>query len=40
MDELEGLKKGIDKEISKRSEVIKERIDWLEQQGYKVNKSK
>ena len=41
MEELEGLKKGINKEMDKRSEkVIKERIDWLEQQGYKVNKAK
>ncbi len=41
MDELEGLKRGIDKEINRRSEaVINEKIEWLEKHGYKVNKKK
>lgn len=38
MEELEGLKKGIDKEMDKRSKkVIQEKIEWLEKHGYKVN---
>lgn len=41
IDELEGMKKGIDKELNRRSQmVIQEKIDWLEQHGYKVNKKK
>ncbi len=41
MEELEGIKKGIDKEMSRRSQmVIQEKIDWLEKHGYKVNKKK
>lgn len=39
IEELEGLKKGIDKEIGKRSQrVIQEKIDFLEKHGYKVGK--
>lgn len=41
MEELEGMKKGIDKEINRRSQmVIREKIEWLEQHGYKVDKKK
>lgn len=41
MEELEGMKKGIDKEINRRAQmVIQEKIDWLEEHGYKVNKKK
>lgn len=41
IDELEGIKKGIEKELNRRSQmVIQEKIDWLEQHGYKVNKKK
>ena len=39
IDELEGLKKAIDKEISRREEeTIKEKIDFLKQYGYTVNR--
>lgn len=39
IEELEGLKKGIGKEVERRSQmVIKEKIDWLEKHGYKVAK--
>jgi hypothetical protein len=39
MEELEGFKKGINKEINRRSkEVIDDRIAFLEQHGYKVQK--
>ena len=41
MEELDGLKKGIEKEAQRRSQVVlKERIEWLEKQGYKVAKKK
>ena len=41
IEELEGMKKGIEKELNRRSQmVIQEKIDWLEQHGYKVNKQK
>lgn len=39
LEELEGMKKAIDKEIDRRSkEVIDERIAFLEKHGYKVQK--
>ena len=39
IEELEGFKKAIDKEIERRSkEVIDERIEFLKNHGYKVNK--
>ncbi len=41
MEELEGFKHSIDKEIEKRSDdTIKEQIDYLKKHGYKVKKSK
>ena len=39
MEELEGLQKGINKELKKREgKVIQEKIDFLKKHGYKVNK--
>tara|TARA_R110000850_G_scaffold17861_1_gene54311 strand:- start:44 stop:277 length:234 start_codon:yes stop_codon:yes gene_type:complete len=39
MEELEGLQKGINKEMKKREgKVIQEKIDFLKKHGYKVNK--
>lgn len=39
MDELEGLQKGINKEMKKREgKVIQEKIEFLKKHGYKVNK--
>ena len=39
VEELEGLSKGIDKEIARREQrVIEEKIAFLEQHGYKVGK--
>ena len=41
VEELDGLSKGIAKEMNKRSKkVIQEKIDFLEKHGYKVDKSK
>lgn len=41
MDELDGLKKGVEKEQGKRSKkVIQEKIAYLEKHGYNVNKGK
>lgn len=41
VEELDGLTRGISKEMGKRSKkVIQEKIDFLEQHGYKVNKGK
>ena len=41
IEELEGMKKGIEKEMERRSQmVIQEKIAWLEKHGYKVNKKK
>lgn len=41
VEELDGLSKGIAKEMSKRSKkVIQEKIDFLEKHGYKVARSK
>ena len=41
IEELEGMKKGLQKEMDRRSQmVIQEKIEWLEQHGYKVNKKK
>lgn len=37
-DELQGMKKGIDKEMKKRSKKsIQEKIDFLKEHGYEVN---
>jgi len=37
--ELDGLKKSIEKETTRRAEaVIQEKIDYLTEQGYKVSK--
>ena len=39
VEELDGLQKGIDKEMKKRSKkVIQEKIDFLKKHGYSVNK--
>ncbi len=39
MDELEGIQKGINKEMKKREgKVIQEKIEFLKKHGYKVNK--
>ncbi len=39
IEELEGLRKGISKEMDKRSQkVIQEKIDFLTKHGYSVNK--
>ena len=39
IEELEGLNKGIEKEMNKRSQkVIQEKIDFLEKHGYSVKK--
>lgn len=39
IEELEGLSKGIQKEMNKRSKrVIQEKIDFLKKHGYNVNK--
>lgn len=39
VEELEGLQKGINKEMKKReSKVIQEKIDFLKKHGYQVNK--
>ena len=41
MEELDGIKRGIDKEIDRRSQmVIQEKIDWLKQHGYTVTPKK
>lgn len=41
IEELEGLSKGISKEMNKRSKkVIQEKIEFLEKHGYKVDRSK
>ncbi len=41
VEELDGLSKGIAKEMGKRSKkVIQEKIDFLEKHGYKVARSK
>lgn len=41
IEELEGLSKGIAKEMNKRSKkVIQEKIEFLEKHGYKVDRSK
>lgn len=39
VEELDGLTKGIEKEMKKRSKkVIQEKIDFLKKHGYSVNK--
>lgn len=39
MEELEGLQKGINKEVKKREgKVIQEKIEFLKKHGYKVDK--
>lgn len=39
VEELDGLTKGIEKEMKKRSKkVIQEKIDFLQKHGYSVNK--
>ncbi|WP_417591440.1 hypothetical protein [Owenweeksia hongkongensis] len=39
MEELEGLQKGINKEMKKREgKVIQEKIEFLKKHGYKVDK--
>lgn len=41
VEELDGLQKGIDKEMKRRSKkVIQEKIEFLEKHGYSVNKGK
>lgn len=40
MEELEGLKKGIEKEMGRRSQqVIDEKIQYLKKHGFKVQKA-
>lgn len=40
IEELEALKKNINKEVDRRAKrVIEEKIDFLEKHGYKVQKS-